>query len=486
MEYKLAGLEPSRVFYYFEEISRIPRGSGNTKGVSDYCKAQAEGMGLYCRQDEWNNIIIKKPGTPGYEAAPTVMLQGHLDMVAEKVSSSSHDFLKDPLDLFVEDGWIGAKDTTLGGDNGIAIALCLALLEDDTLAHPPLECVFTTEEEVGMDGAKGIDLSDCKSRYLINLDSEEEGYLLSGCAGGMRCDLKLPVRRVQVSSHFYAVKLSGLVGGHSGSDINLERGNANVLLGRFLYFLSKKVPFAIKEMAGGALDNVITRESKAVIALEDASRPAFEQAVQEMRDIWKNEYRSTDPDITLTVTDEGEKTETVVSPVDQEKMLFLLMEAPYGVQHMSMEMEGLVETSLNLGILRLEQEAFHIRYAVRSSVGSRKELIADRLEYLIQFIGGEYVRGADYPEWQYQKESKLRALVCDVYRKVSGNEMVVQAIHAGLECGLLMEKMPGLDAVSMGPDMKDVHTPSERLSIASTARTYAFLKEVLAAVKNGF
>lgn len=486
MEYKLAGLEPSRVFFYFEEISRIPRGSGNTKGVSDYCKAQAERMGLYCRQDEWNNIVIKKPGTPGYENAPAVMLQGHLDMVAEKLSSSSHDFLKDPLDLFVEDGWVGAKDTTLGGDNGIAVALCLALLEDDTLAHPPLECVFTTEEEVGMDGAKGIDLSDCESRYLINLDSEEEGYLLSGCAGGMRCNLDLPVRRVQVSSHFYTVKLSGLLGGHSGGDINLERGNANVLLGRFLYFLSKKIPFAIKEMAGGALDNVITRESMAVIAVEEANRPAFEQTVREMQDIWKNEYRTSDPDIVLSVTDEGDKTDAVVSPVDQEKMLFLLMEAPYGVQHMSMEMEGLVETSLNLGILKLEPEAFHVRYAVRSSVGSRKELLADRLEYLIRFLGGEFVRSSDYPEWQYQKESRLRTLICDVYRKVSGKEMIVQAIHAGLECGLLMKKMPGLDAVSMGPDMRDVHTPSERLNIESTARTYAFLREVLAAMKNGF
>ncbi len=486
MEYKLAGLEPSGVFYYFEEISRIPRGSGNTKEVSDYCKAQAERMGLFCRQDEWNNIIIKKPAAPGYEDAPAVMLQGHLDMVAEKRSSSSHDFLKDPLELFVEDGWIGAKDTTLGADNGIAVALILALLEDDALAHPPLECVFTTEEEVGMDGAKGIDLSDCESRYLINLDSEEEGYLLSGCAGGMRCDLTLPVRRVPVSGYFYTVKLSGLLGGHSGSDINLERGNANVLLGRFLYFLSKKIPFVIKEMAGGALDNVITRESTAVIAVEEENRPAFEQAVQEMMKIWKNEYRSTDPDITLTVTEEGEKTESVVSPVDQEKLLFLLLEAPYGIQHMSMEMEGLVETSLNLGILKLEQETFRVRYAVRSSIGSRKELLADRLEYLIRFLGGEFVREGDYPEWQYQKESGLRTLICDIYRKVTGKEMTVQAIHAGLECGLLMEKMPGLDAVSMGPDMRDVHTPSERLNIDSTARTYAFLKEVLAAMKKGF
>ena len=231
---------------------------------------------------------------------------------------------------------------------------------------------------------------------------------------------------------------------------------------------------------------LVTRESMAVIAVEEANRPAFEQTVREMQDIWKNEYRTSDPDIVLFVTDEGEKTDAVVSPVDQEKMLFLLMEAPYGVQHMSMEMEGLVETSLNLGILKLEQETFHVRYAVRSSVGSRKELLADRLEYLIRFLGGEFVRSSDYQEWQYQKESRLRTLICDTYRKVTGKEMIVQAIHAGLECGLLMKKMPGLDAVSMGPDMRDVHTPSERLNIESTARTYAFLREVLAAMKNGF
>ena len=482
MDYRLAGLEPARVFHFFEEICRIPHGSGNTKGVSDYCREQAERMGLECVQDEWNNIIIKKPASPGYENGPTVMLQGHLDMVAEKLGTSSHDFLKDPLDLFVEDGWIGARDTTLGGDDGIAVAMALAILEDDTLAHPALECVFTTEEEVGMDGARGLDMSGCRSRYLINLDSEEEGFLLASCAGGLRADLTLPVRRTEVTGQAYRLEISGLFGGHSGGDINKERASANILMGRLLFALDQKLPFAVRELAGGSKDNAITREAFAVIFADGSQGGDVKKTAEDVLAVWKAEYANTDPGVELTVTDLGEQTGTAISPVDQQKMIFLLMDAPYGIQHMSTDMEGLVETSLNLGIMELKEDAFTARFSIRSNVATRKQLVSDKLKYLIEFLGGSYHTDGDYPAWQYQKHSRLRDLICQVYRDITGREMVVQAIHAGVECGLLMEKMPGLDAVSIGPDMKDVHTPSERLNIASTARTYELLKQVLEAV----
>lgn len=486
MEYKLAGLAPERVFYYFEQISQIPHSSGHTRQISDYCKAQAKAWNLTCIQDECFNLIIRKPASPGYENAPGVILQGHLDMVPEKLSSSNHDFLCDPLDLFVEDGWIGAKDTTLGGDDGVAVAMMLALLEDRTLAHPTLECIFTTDEETGMDGAVALDLSSCQGKYMINLDSEEEGILLTGCAGGTGAKIALPVQRKEITSPLVTLTIGGLNGGHSGADIHKEMANASILMGRLLNALSKEVPFQIVSLAGGTKGNAIPRECEAVLAVVSGSSEKLEQVCAEELSHWKNEYQTQDPNITLTVSAQAEQTARIVTPEQRDKIIGLMMTMPYGVQHMSVDVKDFVDTSLNPGIMVLEEESFDLYFSIRSSFVSRRELMVDKVHQLARLAGAEFSRVGSYPGWQFRKESKLRDLVCQVYQEVAGKPMAVRAIHAGLECGILLEKKPELDIVSLGPDMKQVHTPSERLHIASTARTYALLQRVLAAIGPDF
>lgn len=486
MGHILAGLEPERVFHYFEEICAIPHSSGHTKQLSDYCKALAQQKGYSFVQDQWNNLIIKKPASVGYEQVPAVILQGHLDMVPEKESYSAHDFTKDPLELFVEDGWIGAKDTTLGGDDGVAVAMMLAILEDDSLEHPALECMFTTDEETGLDGAIYIDMSQCEGKYMINLDSEEEGYLLTGCAGGTGSEILLPVKREKVFGRFCKVTVCGLNGGHSGADIHKEMANANILMGRLLYQLDKEMSFSLCTMVGGNKGNAITRECTATVVVSEADLPKLQLVVDGEVAQWKNEYQTQDPNVKVTVSVEDTQTVMAVEPEQKAKIISLMMTMPYGVQHMSVDVEGFVETSVNPGILELNEESFAVRFSIRSSLVSRRELMVDKLANLARLAGAKYSRIGSYPGWQFRKDSKLRELVCDVYQQLTGKSMVVCAIHAGLECGILLEKKPELDIVSLGPDMKQVHTPSERLNIASTARTYALLKAVLAAMKNGF
>ena len=461
-------LAPRRVFHYFEELCGIPHGSGNTKAISDFCMAFARQHGLDAEQDAYNNVLIRKPGSAGYETHPPVILQGHLDMVCEKEPERSIDFTRDGLELFLDGDWIGARGTTLGGDDGIAVAMGLAILEDDTLAHPPLEVLFTTDEETGMDGAVGLDASRLKGRTLINADSEEEGVLTVGCAGGARAELRIPVTREPVDAPCYTVTVDGLIGGHSGAEIHKGRLNANIVMGRFLQSLPED--FRLVTLAGGLKDNAIPRQTVCVLAGDDptAAASAFAAAAQ----------IPADPDLTITVAP-APAAKTAVTAADSRRVAEFLATVKNGVQAMSRHIEGLVETSLNLGVLELEEAALRATFSVRSSVGESKTALLTDLEQTAAAFGGTYSSHGHYPAWEYREVSPLRDVMVAVYEEQTGEKPVVKAIHAGLECGLFSEKLPGLDAVSFGPRMRDIHTTRERLCISSTERTYAYLCRVL-------
>lgn len=478
----LENCEPKRVFYYFEELCKIPHGSGNTKQISDYLADFAKEQGLEYVQDEMNNIVIYKPATPGYEKAPTVIIQGHMDMVCEKRPDVEHDFTKDPLNISVKDGYVTANGTTLGGDDGIAVAYGLALLESKEIAHPALEVLITVDEEIGLLGAVGLDCSVLKGRRLINLDSEAEGSLWISCAGGLSGISRIPVKRVEAEGQKVKIKICGLMGGHSGAEIDKKRANANVLMGRFLYTLQKTAAYEIISMAGGQKDNAITRECTAELLAEDAE--AVKLCAAKVQKGLREEYTGSDEGITIEVTEQGSSKEMVLHPTSREKVLFFLMEVPFGIQKMSGSIEGLVETSTNIGIMKLEEESFMGTSSVRSSVGAASDALSDKICYLTEFLGGTYTVQGAYPAWEYRKDSPLRDKMVEVYQDMYGQKPNVVAIHAGLECGLFYKKIDGLDCVSLGPNMKDIHTSEEVLDIASTERVWNYLVKVLEYLKD--
>lgn len=479
----LSGLKPEKVFGYFEELCKIPHGSGNTKEISDYLVAFAKERNLKVYQDEYNNVVIYKPASEGYEAAPVTILQGHCDMVAEKTPESSHDFEKDGLKLMIEGDYITADQTTLGGDDGIAVAYMMAILDDDTLKHPALECVITTDEEIGLLGAKDLDASVLQGKYMINLDSEEEGYLWISCAGGQTGISEIPLSFREVEGEVLEVVIDGLVGGHSGAEIDKNRANANKLMGRFLYELGQKIMFTLAELEGGTKDNAITRKCKAVLVLGEEDRKTAEEFATSYQENLRKEYSGTDDNITVNMVSQGTKTISALDMMSKEKTVFFLMNIPYGIEKMSGEIEGLVETSNNIGVLRIEEGFLVSSCGIRSSVGSAKQFVSEKIQYLTEFLGGEYTVVGDYPAWEYKKDSALRELMADVYRDLFGKEANVKAIHAGLECGLFYDKIPGLDCVSFGPSMQDIHTTEEKLSISSTARMWEYLVKVLESIK---
>ena len=480
----LENCEPKRVFHYFEEICKIPHGSGNTKQISDYLVQFAKDHGLDYIQDEMNNVVIYKPGTAGYENAPTVIIQGHMDMVCEKRPDVEHDFTKDGLNLSVEGDYISANGTTLGGDDGIAVAYGLALLESDTIAHPPLEVFITVDEEIGLLGAVGFDCSVLKGRRFINLDSEAEGSLWISCAGGLSGVSHIPVTRLDAEGEKLTVKISGLMGGHSGAEIDKNRANANSLLGKFLYGLKKAADYELISVQGGQKDNAITRESVAELLILKEDLKAVEEYAAYMQNAWREEYAGTDEEITVTVSDDGEKEVKVFHPTSKEKVVFFLVNVPYGVQKMSGTIEGLVETSTNIGILKTSEDEVLGSSSIRSSVETARDALSDKIQYLTEFLGGEYERQGVYPAWEYRKDSPLRDKMVEVYEEMYGEKPNVVAIHAGLECGLFYKKMEGLDCVSLGPDMKDIHTSEEVLSVSSTERVWKYLVKVLEILKD--
>lgn len=475
----LDGLKPERVFYYFEEITKIPHGSYNVKRISDYCVSVANTLGFPVRQDEAYNVIIKKPGSKGCENMKTLMIQGHLDMVCVKDDGVEFDFEKDPLALKISDGFISAEGTSLGGDDGVAVAMGLAILEDEEIVHPPLEVVFTTEEEVGMDGAAALDTSDLEASYLLNLDSEDEGIFLAGCAGGACFKGEFDIESLEREGKLLAISIDGLIGGHSGAEIGKCRANAIVLLGRLLNHLDKYVQYDLAYLDGGEKDNAIAVRASAKIVIAPDDLSAVISALSGFEQMIKNEYRTSDPGIKVNVLTGDEGIFRVFTRSLKGRIMFVLLEMPNGIQTMSADLPDLPESSLNAGILGTDEDKIFITWALRSSVRSLKELLKDKLTLMIEMLGGTASISGDYPEWPYNPDSRICSLCCDVYKDQTGLDAQIMTIHAGVECGLLAEKMPGLDMVSMGPNMADIHTPREKLDIASVERTYKLVLEVL-------
>lgn len=468
----LANCSPERVFYYFEQICRIPHGSGDMGRISQFCQAFAEAQGLRCRRDEYDNVIIFKDATPGREQDPTVILQGHLDMVCEKAPGSDFDFTRDSLKLRVEEDWVMADGTTLGADNGIAIAMIMAILESDTLSHPALEAVFTTDEETSLVGATAMDVSDLRGKYFLNLDSEDEGVLTVSCAGGIRVTGTLPVKRQSGSWAGLRLGLGGLQGGHSGVQINEGRGSGTQLMGRILCRARQTVPVLVEELAGGSKDNVIVSEVQAVLAVDPADIPALTAALQTLEQELQQELAVTDPGIFLEITALEPTLRTPLDADSTRRVIGLLCNYPQGVMVMSADLPGLVQTSLNLGVLQLQEDCLTASFAVRSSCDSQKQMLVERLDNFFALLGGTSVATGDYPGWEYRRESRLRDHLLATWQALYGTQAKVEAIHAGLECGLFAGKIPDLDAVSLGPTMRDVHSTKERLSISSTKRTF--------------
>ena len=472
----LAGLQPANVFAYFEKLCSIPHGSGNTKLISDYLVSFATEHGLRYIQDELNNVIIFADGTCGYEDHEPVIIQGHMDMVCEKDEDCPIDLQTQGLDVTHDGQFVFAKGTTLGGDDGIAVAYALALLDDPSIPHPPLEVVITVDEETGMFGAAGIDLSMLRGRKLLNIDSEDEGILTVSCAGGGRGTIRLPLERRAVYGPCVRLTVEGLQGGHSGVEIHKNRANANKVMGIFLERVQKLMPLCITKLQGGAKDNASPRSCQVTLV----ALGMYIERINEIAEALQREIREQydEPEAIIRGDDVDALGGNALTTECTAKVIALLNAAPNGVQAWSKDIEGLVQTSLNLGIAELEEE-LRLTFAVRSSVNKEKRELLDRLKELALFYDGSYSEVGEYPAWEYKPESVLRDTMVRVYTELYGKAPEVVAIHAGLECGLLSEKLPDLDCVSLGPQMHDIHTSRERLDIASTERTWKFLLEVL-------
>lgn len=477
-------IEPKKVFQFFEEMTRIPHGTFDTKRISDYCVEFAKERGLEYTQDSVNNVIIRKPGTKGYENSEPVIIQGHLDMVCEKRPGSDHDFSKDPLKLIVEDGFVKTEDTTLGGDDCIAVAMAMAVLDSSDLTHPPIEAVFTVDEEVGMGGANAIDLGSLKGRKLINIDSEEEGILTTGCAGGFRFETVLPVTREKKSGALVRIKIHGLLGGHSGAEIHKQRGNANKMMGRLLNRIAAELPVNIVSINGGAKDNVITMDCTAELVVDEKNAERVCALTGEMKAVWEHEFMGDEPSLeveteTSPVTDvdafDGESTKRTIS---------YIVVCPNGVQGFARKLEGLVETSLNLGVIVTKEDYVKTCSLVRSSVESQKQRLKEELAQCAALVNASSTEVInEYPAWQFDPDSELRKVMEETYKEMFGQEPVVSAVHAGLECGLFLGKRPDLDCVSFGPNLLDIHSFNEKLDIASTQRMWEYLTKVLEKLK---
>ena len=478
-ERKLQGLEPESVFRYFEEICAIPHGSRNTKAISDYLVSFAKAHGLRYRQDESNNVVIFAPGTCGLEDHESVILQGHMDMVCEKDAGCPLDMAVDGLDVTHDGCCIFAKGTTLGGDDGIAVAYALAILDDNTIAHPPLEVIITVDEEIGMLGAAAMDLADVKGRTMLNLDSEDEGIFTVSCAGGATCTVSLNAERKAVYGPCVRLSVEGLRGGHSGAEIHKNRANANKVMGDFLGRIQKLMPLCLTSFSGGSKDNAIPRACQATVVAMGIGLERINDIAAQLQQEVRETYD--EPEALVQAFDVDALGGNALTTAATADVISLLCAAPNGVQAYCPDMPELVQTSLNLGIAKLG-DRFTATFSVRSSVNAEKEGLITKLKELADFYNGTYSQSGTYPAWEFKKDSWLRDVMVPIYTRMFGKEPKVLAIHAGLECGLLGDKLPGLDCVSIGPQMHDIHTSREKLEIASTKRTWDFLLEVLKAL----
>lgn len=475
----ITNIEPKPVMKFFEKIASIPHGSSNTKELSDYILSFAKNKGLECYQDKINNVIVIKEATAGYENAEALIMQAHIDMVCEKNLDNSIDMSKEAIKLVLNGDILSADGTTLGADDGIGAAYILAVLDDDTLCHPKIEAVFTVDEEIGLLGAFEVDFSKLTGKKMLNLDGGCEKIFTVSCAGGATLKAKLPVNRVEYEGTPLKITVSGLAGGHSGVMIGNGGANSNVLSGRILAELSKATDFRLSAISGGFKDNAIPVSTTIEIVTDDAQKCI--STVSELFDDFKLEYDVTDPDLCVTV-EEG----NYAIPFDKsstQKIMYLLSIAPNGVQKMSSHIDNLVETSLNFAILNSFENHIEAVFSVRSSVNSQKDMLITKIKNLVECIGGTYTIYGDYPGWEFKKDSELRELCKSIYTETHGTEPIIEAVHAGLECGLFSGMIKDLDAICYGPDMWDIHTPSERLSVSSTGRVWEFIKELLKRLK---
>ena len=487
----LENIEPKSVFHFFEDLTRIPRPSYHEKAVSDYLVQFAKDRGLEVHQDRLYNVIIIKEASEGYENEEPIILQGHMDMVCEKDPGVTKDMEKEGLDLEVDGDYIRARGTTLGGDDGIAVAYALALLDSRTLRHPRLEFICTVSEEVGMEGAHAIDLSPIKGHILLNMDSENEGVVLAGCAGGGCATVTLPVRREAFDGKIMHIHVNGLIGGHSGAEINKGRASSVELEGRILRGLSGVSEIRLIACVNGNKDNAISRDGHMLLAVSDEA--AAVKKLQELESAVRGEYSVADPDIHFTVEDEktfptaeffGDNGESPaawlpLTAEDTRRAISLLTELPQGIQRMDDNIPGMVETSLNWGVATLDVKKMTMRAAVRSSVGTAKDALFEELKWIAESCGASMDISGEYPAWEWVDKSVLRDKMARIYRGMFGKDLVIETIHAGVECGLLSEKIPGMDAVSMGPNILDIHTPREHLSISSVQRMWDFIVRII-------
>ena len=477
---KLSGLKPERVFYYFEEITKIPRCSGSEKKISDYLKEVGENLGLTVIQDDLNNIIIKKPATKGYEDSEGIVIQGHMDMVCEKEDHIEHDFTKDPIELIIDGDFIKANGTTLGADNGIAVAMGLSLLEDQTLEHPNLELLVTTSEETDMNGALGLKSDVLKGTRLLNVDSEEEGFLTVGSAGGELIEATIDIEKEKVSGYEeVTITVKGLSGGHSGMEIDKGRGNALKISLRILNALREGLDIKLVSIDGGTKDNAIPRQTKIVIGIKSEDLEKLETKISEIESQLKKEWKNEDPQI---IVGKPTKLESTLRQADLEKILYILDKLPTGVQTWLKDRENTVESSSNLAIINTEKNKIKVYVSTRSSSEHILNEMREQITKDVEKVGSVTISG-NYPEWEYKSESELRDKAVELYKEMYGVEMEVIVIHAGLESGALKKSYPHFDIISFGPNMFDVHTPQERLSIASTKRSYEYLVELLKKLK---
>ncbi len=481
MNEELLKLEPQIVWKNFVELTKIPRPSKKEGKVIEFMKQWGESHGLETIVDEVGNVIIRKPATPGMENRKPVILQGHLDMVPQKNSDKVHDFEKDPITAYIDGEWVTADGTTLGADNGMGVALAMAILESDDIAHPPIEALFTVDEETGMTGAFGLKPGVLKGEILINLDSEEEGALCIGCAGGTNANINFlyDKEKVPENTTAYKLEIKGLKGGHSGVDIHLQRANAAKLLFRFMFEANRKFGIDLAGFEVGNMRNAIPREGWAVITVASDKASEFEAMVKEFEGYFKNEYKEADEGLVFG----AQKTDTpdfVIDKATKDALINAVEATPNGVIRMSMSMKGTVETSTNLSIVALREDFIEVRALIRSSVESAKRDVENMFAAVYELANADKVWfDGQYPGWKPEPDSDIVKVMDETYRKMFDIEPYIYAVHAGLECGLLIDKYPGMQAISIGPTIKFPHSPDEKVEIKSVKKVWDFLLETL-------
>ena len=477
-------LEPSKVFHFFSEISKIPHGSGNMKAISEYCLNFAVEHGLEAYRDDYGNVMIFKGGTKGYEQSKPVILQGHMDMVCEKRPDCAKDMECEGIDIVSDGEYLRANGTTLGGDNGIAVAYILALLDDEDIAHPPIEALLTSDEEIGLRGAHALDASRLKGKNLINIDSEEEGVLTVSCAGAVRISCTVPMIYEKTSDFMCAKRISinGLLGGHSGIDIGKGHKNAAIVLTEFLYELSDHIKIHVADITSGGRLNVIPSTAEAVVCMEKSQAAIFENILAGFNTRLKAACIHTEPNAQIMESD-AEVPEECLDRTSSNVLISTLLLAPNGISSISADIPFLVQTSSNLGSVSIEDKQLQLGLMIRSNTDYGKEETVRRLRCLFENINGKMTADGDYPAWEYRRISPLRDVMVDVYEDMYGKKPQICAIHAGLECGILAEKINGADMISIGPNMKNVHTPDEQLEIRSVQRCWEYLLQVLKHLK---